>query len=337
MKKNKKQTIGLNLILLLGVFALVFYLLRASMGEIVQELKQTPLIVILSVTLLGIFYQLVEGYNIKKIGEGENLSLTILEGTVASCYAAFIRVITFGAGTVLAEIWYYHKKNLATPFGIGLTLLRMIFYKIALLIWGVVGLLTIGPLLFQKQNHLFLLAILGMVGTFLVIAFLLALACSLFLQTLLVKLAFRFLKSKKWQDKFDHFNLQIYALREFFNSLLKNKPLFMKVILINLFKVSLWLIVPSLVLKGGDFQSFILYFFLTDFAVLTAGILPAPAGMGSLEFIFLLLFPVFITKGQSVSALLLFRFASYLLPFLMGFIFSIGMKEHDLKLELNDK
>lgn len=330
MEQQKKKSI-FHLVVFLLILFIVGFTLKSSLEVTFQELKETPFSIVFNIFLLGVFYQIVEGFNISKLANFKDLQLSAKEGFEASCYTAFMRVITFGSGTMLSEIWYYHKKRINMPYAIGLTLSRLLFYKLSLISWGILGLFLYGNTLYENKPSLFFLALVGIILTGFIVAFLISLAYSIHLQVFLVVIGNRFLKKAKWRDRFDSFNLQIYALRDFFVDLLKNKSLFMKCLLLNIFKVCLWLIIPGVLFQVPFFSyEMVFFFFLTTFSFLTAGILPAPAGMGSLEFVFLLFFPLFISEGKGVSALILLRFASYFLPFFMGFIVSLKLKKESL-------
>ena len=49
-----------------------------------------------------------------------------------------------------------------------------------------------------------------------------------------------------------------------------------------------------------------------------AGVIPAPSGIGSLEFVFLLFFNEFTDSSINIPAILLFRFAIWIVPFFVG-------------------
>jgi hypothetical protein len=49
-----------------------------------------------------------------------------------------------------------------------------------------------------------------------------------------------------------------------------------------------------------------------------AAVIPAPAGIGSTEFVFTSLFASAVGSGAAISAALLYRFATFVVPFLTG-------------------
>lgn len=334
MTKEKWKLVG-NIALLVGIFIVISQVLKNSMGEIFLQLKATPFWLVGLVLILGLLYQWAEGVNVYALLPEKIENFGVKDGFFASCYAAFMRVITFGAGTIVAEMWYYRKKKLAISQSVGLVSLRMILYKGSLFVWSLVGLLFLGRDFFSTTPSLFYLVILGMGLTILIIGALLSLSCSLTLQIKTVKLANRWLKKPQFRKWFDQLNLQIYPLRAITLDLVKDRQRFQKLLGWNLVKLSFWLVIPYVVLvwehpELGFWQSF----FYTAFSIILAGVIPTPAGIGSLEFVFTLIFKSVVGSVDAISALLLYRFASYVLPFLIGLVKGILLKKEDLKEEM---
>jgi uncharacterized membrane protein YbhN (UPF0104 family) len=57
MKINAKAKFILNILALLLIFGIMFYLIKNSLSDILAELKETTLIVLVGVVFLGIAYQ----------------------------------------------------------------------------------------------------------------------------------------------------------------------------------------------------------------------------------------------------------------------------------------
>lgn len=334
---KKKLKLVLNVLLVVVIFGVIFYVVRTSMESVFQQLAQTNLAIIFLVVWAGLLFQLIEGANIQTMIQRSVKKFSIYDGFWCSCYTAFMRVITFGAGTIVAEVLYYRDKGLASSKGFGLVSLRMIFYKAALIIFSIVGLIFFGPQLLQESPSLFAGVIAGIVVTFLIIAGLLALSLSITLQTLFAMLANKMFKSEKWRDRIDELNLKVFSIREMVLHLLQDRSILIKLILLNLGKLFFWFIVPWLVFQGETASlGFFECFFYTAFASILAGIIPTPAGLGSLEFVFTLLFRPLVGQVAAISALLLYRFATYVLPFLLGLGFAAYRKRRSLKQEVQE-
>lgn len=337
MKNNSKVKLLLNILLLVGIFAVMFYLLKSSLGEILMELQTTPFWVLLGVVALGVAYIVIEGWNIKELARPFQRDFAATDGMLAMCYSAFYRVVTFGAGTIISEVNFYRRKGLKVSQGVGVTALHMVMYKAALFTYAAVGLVIQFSLFYHKAPKMIGFVIAGMVVTFLIIGGLLLLSLSLNLQILFVKISNKYLHSQKLRGYVDQANTQIYSLRETVQAVLQEKPLIIKIYLLNLLKMIPWYLIPYFVLVWGHPQlDFLLVFALISFAVILAGVIPTPAGIGSFEFVYLMLFKPMVGTVDAVSSMLLYRFVSYVFPFLIGFIYVLVDKRRMIKHELTE-
>ena len=81
---------------------------------------------------------------------------------------------------------------------------------------------------------------------------------------------------------------------------------------------------PILLLHGDLPFSFLQCFALTSLSQSLAGVIPTPAGIGSVEAVFTLLFRRLLPEAKALSAVLLYRFATMLLPCAIGAFFVLG-------------
>ncbi len=337
MKNHSGLKVLLNIVFVLLIFGILGFVIKNSLGDILVQLAQTPLLVLLGVILCGSLYILVEGENLKTMAGTFTKGFTTIDGSFAMCYAAFYRLVTFGAGTLIAEVNFYHRKGLRISQGVGVTALHMIMYKVVLLSWAVISLVMQFVFFHSEKPKIIWLVLFAMVVTFLIIAGLLSLTLSLNLQVWSVKLANKLFKSAKIRGMVDKVNIQVYSLREAVDSILQVRPLIYRIYFLNMLKVAFWFVIPYLVLRGDHPQlGFFLSFGLTSFAVILAGSIPTPAGIGSFEFVYLLLFSPIVGTVDAASSMLLYRFASYVWPFLIGLIYFLVDKRRAIHSELKE-
>ncbi len=337
MKTSNKKKLGLNVVVLIIIFGVMFYVIRNSLGDILYQLKDTPLIVLMGVTCLGMVYQFFEGWSIKTTVQSFSDHFRILDGSITSCYAAFTRVITFGAGTLLAEINYYRKKGLKVSQGVGATALHMIMYKSAILTYAVVGLIVQFPYLRQHFPSLIPFLFVGIIGTLVVILFFLFISVSVNLQVGLTIICDKIFHKQKFRDWVDQVNLQIYSLREAVFSVLKDRTAMMRIYALNLVKVAICYMIPYVCLyQDHPDLSFPLAFAMISFTLILSGVIPAPAGLGSFEFVYMLLLKPIVGTVDAASSMLLYRFASYVLPFLLGFIYVMHDRKNAITEEVEE-
>ena len=100
--KGTKTKIILNLLLLIVIFAIIYYLINQSFADIFAELLSTSVVVLAAAVILGTVYQIAEGRSIKEIAEPFAPNFTTKDGFLTSSYIAFYRIVSFGTGTLIS-------------------------------------------------------------------------------------------------------------------------------------------------------------------------------------------------------------------------------------------
>ncbi|MFQ7384310.1 MAG: hypothetical protein ACLRNX_12780, partial [Staphylococcus aureus] len=196
----------LNILIFIVMIGVIIFVIRDSLSDIFTELGRTSLPVLLGVTGLGLISQVIEGYTIKNIAGEFNPEFTIRDGFFASAYATFYRVITFGTGSIVSEVIYYHKKDLRYSEGTGTSALRMVTYKIALMVWALVFLIVKSDVIQEHISNGIFLVLAGILVTLLIISSLLVLSLNINAQVVLVIICNRLFKRKKLRDIVDQVN-----------------------------------------------------------------------------------------------------------------------------------
>lgn len=332
MKSNSKVKVFLNIGLLAIFVGVIIYVMDNSLSDIFAQLMKTSWIVIALVVLLGVIYQIVEGCSIKEIVTCFQKDFTTKDGFFTSCYIAFYRVISFGTGTLLSEIYFYKKKGLAVSQGVGVTALHMIMYKLAVILLSVLGLILQFSLFYEWAPKMIPFILVGVVLTFVIIFSLLVLSSSINLQVFLIKWANKYFKRQRLRDWVDKCNLQIYSLRETVQAITKDRSAMIRIFGWNVVKLLFWYVIPYVVLvENHPTIDFLLVLSFTSFSVILSGVFPTPAGIGPFEFVYLLLFKPLVGTVDAVSSLLLYRFGSFVLPFLIGLVFVLIEKRKEIK------
>ena len=295
-----KVKIGLNMLLMIIVLGVIFYVMDNSFSDIA-----------------GIFfvvvYQFAEGRSIKEIARYFNKDFTTVDGFFTSCYVAFYRIISFGTGTLLSEIYFYKKKGIPVSKSVGITALHMIMYKAAVIFLAIIGLIIQFSLFYENAPS------------------------SLKLQVLLVKFANRWFKRPKLRDWVDNCNLQIYSLRAAVQTITQDRSALLRIFSWNVFKLLFWYIIPYIVLvENHPNIDLLLVMSFTSFAVILSGVIPTPAGIGPFEFVYLLLFKPLVGNVDAVASVLLYRFGSFVLPFLIGLVYVAIEKRKSLRIEIEE-
>lgn len=314
-----------KLFLLITLLAFLGYYLRASFSDIFKELGETSLWLLMLVTALGIAYQYLEGKMVKETIAPFSKTFTTINGMMASCYAAFYRVITFGTGTIFAEINFYHRKKLTLSQSVGIAILRFILFKVASLTIALIALIVSFKDLYQFSPSFVWVLIIGILINIALSGGLLIAALSIKLQISLVNVCHRFLKNEKAREAVDRGNLQINALRKMLHEMMGNKSVLFKVYFWSLVRILVWFIIPYVCLRDNHPDlNFFLTVSLISFITVIAGVIPTPAGIGSFEFVYLIVFRELVGTVDAASSLLLYRYSTFLIPFLIGLIYVVA-------------
>lgn len=319
------------------MIGVIIFVIRDSLSDIFTELGKTSLPVLLGVTGLGVISQIIEGYTIKNIAGEFNPEFTVRDGFFASAYATFYRVITFGTGSIVSEVIYYHKKDLKYSEGTGTSALRMITYKIALIVWALVFLVVKSDAIQEHIANGIFLVLAGILVTLLIISSLLVLSLNINAQVLLVIICNRLFKRQKLRNIVDEVNNQVYSLRGAIQAFIRDRNSVIRVFFSNMAKLVVWYVLPFFILVQDHPDIDIwLTIALISFTVIIGGVLPAPGGIGGFEFVYVLLFRNVVGRVDAVSSLLLYRYATYLLPFLIGMIYVLVNKQRQINHEIKE-
>ncbi|SET03731.1 hypothetical protein SAMN04487821_105106 [Enterococcus malodoratus] len=337
MKLSINRKLILNILLFTVMIGIIIFVIRDSLGDIFTELGRTSLPVLLGVTALGLVSQVIEGYTIKNIAGEFNPQFTVRDGFFASAYATFYRVITFGTGSIVSEVIYYHKKELTYSEATGTSALRMITYKIALMVWALVFLVIKSSAIQAHIANGIFLVLAGVLVTLLIISSLLVLSLNINAQVLFVIICNRLFKRQKLRDIVDQLNNQVYSLRGAIKTFIRDRNAVIRVFCSNMAKLVVWYSLPFFILvKDYPYIDIWLTVALISFTVILGGVLPAPGGIGGFEFVYVLLFRNIVGKVDAVSSLLLYRYATYLLPFLIGMIYVLFNKQRQINHEIKE-
>jgi len=332
-----KIKFGLNLLLLVIILGVMYFFVRSSMMDILAEIRNTSWVVVLMVMLLGTLYLWIEGRTVKEIASNFQPDFSTKDGFFTVCYSGFYRIITFGAGTLISEVNFYRKSGLHLSQGVGVTTLHMVMYKFAILTFAIAGLIIQFSLFYDHAPNLIWVILAGIVLVFLLIAVLLALSVSLNVQVLFVTISHKLFKRPAFRGIIDKCNNQIYSLRETVNSILQDRTAFVRIYLWNLLKMVPWYVIPYVILVNNHPDiDFLLTFSFISFAVVLSGVIPTPAGIGSFEFVYMFLFGPLVGTVDAASSMLLYRLATFIWPFVIGFGYVMVQKRKDIQAELTE-
>ena len=138
-------------------------------------------------------------------------------------------------------------------------------------------------------------------------------------------------KTEKWQTRRETWLEQLDTLGTESRHLLADKGRCVKIFALHTVKLFLLFTLPSLCIRFMGLPcglSFWQVQLLTSLMLFLSNALPNVAGMGSIETAFLLVFSSFLSNGEAMSTLMLFRIASYYFVFGFSAVVSLFAQKH---------
>ena len=229
------------------------------------------------------------------------------------------------------QSYYLYRSGLPLGPGVGLMTLQYVFHKTTVLLYATVMLLlqrrwlaanTSGVMNYLPMAYFVVAAII--VG--------LVLLCVSPLIQRFARCALGCLpKTEQWQTRRETWLEQLDTLGTESRHLLADKGRCVKIFALHTVKLFLLFTLPSLCIRFMGLPcglSFWQVQLLTSLMLFLSNALPNVAGMGSIETAFLLVFSSFLSNGEAMSTLMLFRIASYYFVFGFSAVVSLFAQKH---------
>ena len=247
----------------------------------------------------------------------------------------FFNAITpFSTGGQPFQVYTLKKNKLSLSDGTNVIVQESIIHQIALIVVGFLAIIVNEIFdIYKFEGIILTFLILGFGLNILVIFLLFLISHSNKIDKLITKyivklLTFlRIIKNKeilnKLHNTIDNFN---------YNSkiLLKDKKRFIKLILINCLALLCLYVVPLTILFSfNNYVSFdgMIAIVLVSFISIISSYVPLPGGIGGQEYLFILMFGIYVNQPLLSSLMIMWRFITYYLPMIVGaVIFNVKNK-----------
>jgi uncharacterized membrane protein YbhN (UPF0104 family) len=301
------------------------YTFRDSAGPILEQLTKTSPAVVIGICLMAAVYQIIEGIITTVLAKQYRSSFACKNGITNAFLCSFYRVATLGSGSGVAAIIYLGEQGIEYGGGFGLYMIQYALHKMSIALFSAI--LFVMNWEFMKSwfgDYAGLLAG-GYAVTLVITIGLFLFCCSKKFHRLIFWLLD--IVNQKFHGRFEIMEAEIkrqcMMLEDASKHLLKNKKATTGVIFLCLLKCCFWYGIPYLLFKGVQFQgnpalTLSQVLAITSLSVMLAAVIPSPAGIGSTEFVFTTLFAGIVGTGMAGSASLLYRFGTFVFPFLVG-------------------
>ncbi len=330
----KNKLINFILIIILTIIVLYFSL-KDNYSEIIKLLLNAD------IKWLFIGYLFVLSYTFLKTIITDDIINCFKEYKFTKTFALqlmtfFFNAITpFSSGGQPFQVYVLKKNKISISNATNIIIQESIIHQIAVILVGFTTLVLNSIFHFCEIDFIMVFLILGFSINVLVLLFLFLISYGKKIDKSLVKgliniLTFlKLIKNKKKvlnqvNETIDNF---IYNSKQ----LLKNKKRLIKLIVINCIAlISLYVVPLTILFSLGDYTSFngITSIIMVSFISIISSYVPLPGGIGGTEYLFILLFDIYVDKPLLSSLMLLWRFITYYLPMMIGaIIFNVKQKE----------
>lgn len=332
MGKKQWKTVAISVATLTLLSLLVFWVFRDHYQEILQNIRDVSVGPLLFLLGMGILYQLLEA-TICMILVRRRLPVFSFSQAVEVVFlGVFGNVSTLSVGSVPMQSYYLHRCGLMAGRGIGTMTLEYVFHKSSVLLYTTAMLLLQGCWLSESGGRFTGYLWLGY-GICAVIIVVLLLLCSWEkVQWLAAWLIDRLPHTEKWEGRKQLWKANLAALYIESRQLLCDRPCILKVLGLNGLKLCCLYCIPFLAMRilGLSGLSFWQVQMLAALMHLISNALPNVAGVGPVEFAFVLIFSHYMEYAQASSALILYRIATFFFPFILSVIVFLRVQKRVL-------
>lgn len=325
--KNKLKN-KLNILLLIIVTIIVLYIsLKDNFKEVVEGLTKLNIfwIIIAVIFALGYYYfRTLSLHNFAKKFKNDIKFTEIFKIVFITQF--FDGITPSSSGGQPYQIYAFNKEKISIPNATNIAIQNFIVYQIALVLLGLIAVLSNKYLnLFQELGTIKKLILLGFIINVIVIIGLFSLAfmkkLNKFIVTLIVKILDKLKIIKNKDEIINNLNKTVENFHDGAKILLNNKIEFIITIFYNFTALLLFYSIPIVILYGlGDYTSIniIESIIASAHVMLIGSFIPIPGASGGLEYAFTEFYGVFISGSTLTLVMLMWRSLTYYLGVIVG-------------------
>lgn len=332
MKKRMKK----NLILIIAIsFFTMSYTLKKDYKNIIELFSDIGPIWIFVTILMSFVYNFLDviffRFYCRKIIKDYSFFSAF---KVQQTGVFFSSITPFSSGGQFAQVIFLAKQKISSNYSASMLMLSFISWQTILVFFGFSILIFNYSDLNSTYSSFFSLVFLGFFINLAIISFLFLSAFSIKFHSFIFIKIIPFLGKikvfKNIDEKKKSTKLWLNLFREEFNNLILNKKMLILRASIDIAKINLYYSIPFFCAKalGVDITiaDFSIIFILTSFIFMITAFIPIPGAAGGSEAVFILLLSPVLGSAVT-STMLLWRFVTYYLPMIFGFVVFITSNE----------
>lgn len=325
MKKISTKQVC-KMVFMAVLLAAAVYILRDSLGPAFQEIKKTDANIFILACLVSVLYSCTEGVSFTYLAKRYNRQFSLRKGIACSFYASFYRTVSLGSAPAAATVYFLNREEMNAGNALGICSVNYILHKASISLYSLI-MMALCPVFLKHNYENYRWMMFAGYGITLVIVTVLVLVCvSEWFHKILINITNRFARKEKWKNRLERFRNELKNLRNVTKVMMTDWKVLLSVIGLNILKLTCWYLIPFILLRNMMDISFVSIICMTSLTTALAGVLPAPAGIGSTEFVYILLFSVVTGEVLAAYSAVLYRLLTYILPFLIGGIYVFFIK-----------
>ena len=326
-KKKIKKTTILKIAFLIFIVSVVIYTFRDQGVPIIEQILQTPFYIIVLICLAAFLYEVVEGWITCTLSRIYNPEFSLLSGFACSLYCCFYRLASAGTGTGLAAVFFLSDHGVEYSKATGMYTIEYVFHRLGMILISLIAMAIAFPFMLKYYTPHRGLLILGYCLTTLLSVFLLVICLSKWAHKKIHRLVDRINRKGKIDRYVDYINNEIDMFEMGSRDLFEKKSRIVVLTLQSTLKHFFWDIIPFIVLFRFCGIGFFDSLAVTSLSVMLSAVIPALGGIGSTEFVFIMMFSVVVNPALAGSAALLYRFGTFIFLFLVGIPVAIPQRK----------
>lgn len=320
--KNKKKHFITAILATLFLVLVLYLIFHDSLSEIKTQLFQADKRTLLILVIFGNLYILLDGWVLHYMIVKNHERCTLWQAVRLAYMVVFFNVTTFAAGTKPAQIYdLYQESQIKPGKSFGILTMEYVSHKLTIVLYAAVMLCFFHTVLFQipglEKNYL----LAGFGISFAVLTFLTMFCINQKFAPWLLACS-EHIKKESIKEKIRAGLAQMEEFSKVGRVVIKDKKEWIGLIFRNAVKMTCLYILPAIAIFAVTGKmlplSLLECLAFSSIMQLLIGVIPSSGGMGSTELLFLMLFGSMTGKSVCGAAMILYRIATYYLPFLIS-------------------
>lgn len=300
---------------------------HGSWGEILAAIRQADPLLLCLIVLMGLGWYSIDAVGYWVLYRREGMPLRYWDCFRIAFMSIFCDVSTMGAATKPLQLWYSYKKGADVGRCASILVIPYIFQKAAITLLALVLFALERDFINLRFGSTVHYIYLGAAGSVLVSAALVIVCAAPGLHAGLLKLIETLFRGPRWAGLRKTAREQLGLVAQASRDILTDKKTCVLLALNSCAKLLLLYSIPAISLYAvqGNLAgaSISELFAMTAIMKLIMGVIPTAGGVGSLEMVFSLLFSAVFGEVTGGTLMVLFRVATYYLPFVVS-LFLVG-------------